>query len=352
MLFEVTDADIQCYTNELKNRLPDRIIDCHTHVKTIPNVKVGESHDNRLVSWPALVANTNPIEDLQETYRLMFPEQRVTPLIFSGVQPIDKINELNSCTREAAAKADVPSLLYVHPSRKPEDLENQLKAEKRQGIKVYLNNAPSYLPGEEVRIFDFLPPAHLEVLNSLGLIVMLHIPRPARLRDPVNIAQILEIEANYPDLHLILAHLGRAYCEEDVGDALNILSKTERLVFDVSANTNSWVFARAMETLGPKRLLFGSDLPIARMRMRRTCENGIYVNVVPKGLYGDVSGDRNMREAEADEAEQLTFFLYEEIKSILRAADETGLTESDLEDLFYNNAKSRIEASGYIFKDA
>jgi uncharacterized protein len=349
VLFDVKEADTHCYANKLRDRLPSRIIDCHTHVRTIPSSQAGTGKDTRLVSWPSLVAETNPIEDLMETYRLMFPDRQVTPLIFSGVQPIDRIDDLNACTLEAAGRTGVPSLLYVHPGMKPELLEQRLKAEGRQGIKVYLNNAPSYLPKDEIRIFDFLPPAHLEVVDSLGLIVMLHIPRSARLRDPVNIAQILEIEERYQNLHLVLAHVGRAYCREDVGGALEALSATERLVLDVSANTNAWVFARAIEALGPKRLLFGSDLPIARMRMRRICENGTYINIVPKGLYGDVSADKNMREVDGDEAERLTFFLYEEIKAILAAADETGLRESDLEDLFYNNARLRIEAAGFTF---
>jgi uncharacterized protein len=349
MLFKAKEVDIRCYEDELRDRLPSRIIDCHTHVTTIPSSQEGPGKDERLVSWPALVAKINPIEDLMETYSLMFPDKQVTPLIFSGVDPVDRIDELNAYSLEASRKAHVPSLLYVHPSLDPQMLEERLKSENRQGIKVYLNNAPSYIPPNEIRVFDFLPREHLEVINSLGLIAMLHVPRSARLRDPVNIAQILEIEERYKDLHLILAHVGRAYCNEDVGDALEILSKTERLTADISANTNAWVFARAIETLGSKRLLFGSDLPITRMRMRRICENGIYINVVPKGLYGDVSGDKNMREAEGQEAERLTFFLYEEIKAILAAADETGLTEGNLEDLFYNNARMRIEAAGFAF---
>ena len=351
MLFELKEADTQCYANELRDRLPSRIVDCHTHVATIPSSQVGPGKDSRLVSWPSRVAETNPIKDLVETYRLMFPDQQVTPLIFSGVQPVDRIDDLNAYTREAAEKADIPSLLYVHPAMKPELLERRLTSEGRQGIKVYLNNSPSYLPPDEIRIFDFLTPAHLEVIDSLGLIVMLHIPRSARLRDPVNIAQILEIEERYKNLHLILAHVGRAYCNEDVGDALEVLSGTERLAFDVSANTNAWVFARALEALGPKRLIFGSDLPIARMRMRRICENGTYINIVPKGLYGDVSGDKNMREVDGQEADRLTFFLYEEIKAILTAADEVGLGDIDLEDLFYHNARLRIEAAGFRFPD-
>ena len=36
---------------------------------------------------------------------------------------------------------------------------------------------------------------------------MLHIPRNGRLRDPVNLAQMLDIEARYPKLQLIVAML-------------------------------------------------------------------------------------------------------------------------------------------------
>ena len=173
---------------------------------------------------------------------------------------------------------------------------------------------------------------------------MLHIPRDARLRDPVNLAQILEIESRYPGIQVILAHVGRAYCNEDVGNAFDVLKDTERLVVDFSANTNGWVFEQLIRALGPKRVLFGSDLPILRMRMRRICENGIYINLVPKGLYGDVSGDPNMREVSGGEAAGLTLFMYEELLAFRQAAENTGLSPADLEDVFYNNSVDVIEA--------
>ena len=136
-----------------------------------------------------------------------------------------------------------------------------------------------------------------------------------------------------------------------MGDAFTVLGKTKNLVFDFSANTNAWVFARALEAVGPKRMLFGSDLPITRMRMKRICVNGTYINVVPKGLYGDVSGDKNMREVEGPEAEALSFFMYEEIAAFLDAARQTGLGAADLEDAFYNNARRVLESAGYRFPD-
>jgi len=132
--------------------------------------------------------------------------------------------------------------------------------------------------------------------------------------------------------------VGRAYCPEDVGNAFEVLSNTKNMVFDFSANTNQLVFERLIEAVGPKRILFGSDMPILRMRARRICENGIYVNLVPKGLYGDVSGDIHMREVDDAQSENITFFMYEEIAAFKQAAATANLKKDDIEDIFYNNA--------------
>ena len=176
---------------------------------------------------------------------------------------------------------------------------------------------------------------------------MLHIPRDGRLRDPVNLAQMLEIERDYPNLKLIIAHVGRAYCNHDIGNAFEVLKASKTMYFDFSANTNDGVFEKLIRAVGPKRILFGTDMPILRMRMRRICEGGRYVNLVPRGLYGDVSGDRNMREVDPPEADRLTFFLYEELAAFKRAAAATGLSQADLEDVFFNTAVRLIRQAGF-----
>lgn len=348
-LFEIKEVDTRYYQEHLADFLPEKMIDVHTHVykKEVRGTEIPK--EQRLVSWPSMVAEEDPIEDLMETYRLMFPGKKVTPCIFPTVQPKDKIDEMNDYARKCATEYNLPALLYVHPSWPTEELEQKLTGGKYQGIKVYLNLSPSYIPGDQIRIFDYCTPEHLSVIDNLGLLVMLHIPRPGRLGDPVNIAQILEIEQRYTNLNLILAHVGRAYCKADAGNAFDLLGKTECLVFDFSANTNAWVFGRALEAVGPKRMLFGSDLPVSRMRMRRICKEGIYVNLVPRGLYGDVSGDKNMGELDGKEAEALSFFMYEEIKAMKDAAGEIGLNTLDIEDIFYNNARRIIESTGFSF---
>lgn len=365
-LFEVKPVDRAFYAERIRDFLPDQLIDVHCHVWTNPGGEPGGEQrgrrsceqareqaggpgqgqvekpktrpNDRVQSWPSRVASQNPIEDLTETYRLMFPDRQVSALIFGTAANATDLEAGNDYVRQAAGKAGYPALMVTPPGMDAEAFEERVVAGGFLGAKVYLTLAPEHLKADEICIFDFLPHHLLEVLNRRGWVVMLHIPRSARLRDPVNLEQMLEIEQRYPNAKVIIAHVGRAYCIEDVGNAFEVLSRTQKLVFDISANSNQQVFEQLIGAVGPKRILFGSDLPILRMRTRRICECGRYVNLVPRGLYGDVSADPHMRELDGDEAEALTFFLYEEIDAFRRAAANTGLLPSDIEDVFYRNA--------------
>jgi len=344
-LFEVKDADRRFYEERLRGFLPSKLIDIHTHVGKKELYQRPEDAKEKTVSWPSRVAEENPIEDLFETYRLMFPDKKVTPLMFPTLSI--KMDELNRYVSGCSHTRGVPALIFSLPRWDRREFEKRIIEGGFIGAKSYLTAADSSIPADEITIFDFFPHHQLEVMDAHTWIMMLHIPRDKRLRDTKNIEQLLEIDRKYPNLQCVVAHVGRAYCNEDVGDAFDALENTEHLMFDISANTNEWVFEQAIKTVGPKRILFGSDMPILRMRMKRICENGVYINIVPEGLYGDVSDDIHMREAEGEEAEHLTFFMYEEIDAFRRAAENTGLTADDIEDVFYRNAAGMFAKAGY-----
>jgi len=340
-LFAVTAFDQQVYDQQLRDFLPRKIIDVHTHAwrdRDFGRPPRAAKKEQRTVSWPALVARDNSIEDLQETYRLMFPGKSVTPLIFTTVPRGNNLQRLNAYAAQCVRRQNVPALIWSDPRWSAEELERRILAGGFVGAKSYLTMAPPYLPTNEIRCLDFFPPHQLAVHNRHGWAVMLHIPREGRLQDPVNLHQMLEIEREYPRLKLIIAHVGRAYCDHDVGNAFEVLAASKRMYFDFCANTNANVFAQLIRCVGPRRILFGSDLPITRMRMRRVTSGDHYVNWVPKGLYGDVSGDKNMGEVTGAAAAKLTFFLYEQILAFRQAARRTGLTTSDITDVFYRNA--------------
>ncbi len=337
-LVEIKPVDREFYASRVRDFLPAKVVDVHTHILTAEQAKRGEAGGRGLVTWPSRVAAFNPIEDLLETYRLMLPGKSVTAVVFSSPTLATDIDELNAYVSEAAAKHRVPALLLARPEWSAAELEKKILAGGFLGVKVYLNFAPAHIPPAEIRIFDFLPAHQLEMLDRHEWIAMLHIPRPGRLGDPANLADLAEIDRRFPNAQVIVAHVGRAYCPEDVGVAFETLARTKSLRFDISANTNAEVFRQLIDAVGSKRILFGTDLPILRMRMRRICENGRYVNLVPRGLYGDVSGDPHMRELDGADAERLTFFLYEEIDAFRRAAESCGLSRSDVRDVFCDNA--------------
>lgn len=343
-LFEVKPGDARFYEQRLRGFLPERMIDIHTHL-WLDRFIAHKPNDGRTVTWPGRVAKDNSVEDLVETYRLMFPGKQVTPLMF-GTLDAD-LDTMNGYVSDCSRRTGFPSLIFSDPAWTGEDLERRIRAGGFLGVKSYLSLAPAYLPGDEVRIFDFFPPHQLEVLNKHGRIMMLHIPRPGRLKDPVNLGQMLELERKYPGIKVIVAHVGRAYCPEDIGNAFDVLAKTRLMRFDISANTNDEVFERLIRAVGPRRILFGSDLPILRMRMKRICENGRYVNLVPRGLYGDVSGDKNMRDMDPPESDAYTFFMYEEIDAFRRAAERTKMTRSDIDAVFCTNGLDLLHEAGW-----
>ena len=331
------EFDRQVYEAELKNFLPDRIIDCHTHIWRNDFIPKGDANGGAL--WIDRVADELSSEDLLHTLRTFFPNQETTPLVFGGVK--HDLDQCNDYVQKGAEQFGFPTLYRCDYSMAPDELEEKVKQGGFLGLKPYITNCPPYIPIPEIRIFDYLPKEQLEIANKNGWIVMLHIPRSKRLKDEVNLAQLMEIEEKYPNIKLVVAHIGRAYSIEDIGNAFELLKNTKNMLFDFTANLCDDAIRACIEAVGTKRLMFGSDLPIANMRMYRITENGIYYNIVPRGMYGDVSDDPHMREVDDP---NITVMTYEQLRAFKRCALELKLTDSQIEDIMYRNAKEMIDS--------
>ena len=155
-LFEVKPVDREFYAKRLRDWLPARIIDAHTHVwlkqfkeRKKPGMK------SRTVSWPSMVADDNPVEDLIETYRLMFPGKSVTPLVFASLAGPKHFDAANDYVGQVAHRHKLPALIFSDPRWTAFDLEDRIRGGGFLGIKSYLTMSPAYLPTAEIRIFDF-----------------------------------------------------------------------------------------------------------------------------------------------------------------------------------------------------
>lgn len=338
-LLNVKPYDTKVYREQIEDFLPDTFIDCHTHIWLDEQNHFCEDTASRSCAWPNMVALDNSVEDLNETNRLLFPGKKVISVLYGQPMITIDLKRNNDYVARCAEANGFPALYISHPSQSAEEVERAVLSHPCfKGLKVYLQFAPGYIPANEIRIYDFLPHEHLALADRHGWVVQLHIARPKRLADPVNYVQIREIEEKYPNLQLIVAHLGRAYADEDLGDALPYLKDMKKTVWDFTANTNAFVMEKVLEMVGPDRFLYGTDFPIFRMKARRTVENGFYINEIPAGSLGDVSSDPHMREIPYPEAEKISFFIYEEIISCKNACNKLGLERQDINKIFYGNA--------------
>ena len=329
--YKKSDYDVKVYEEELSDFLPANIVDSHTHVYTLDCKKPRKGAG----SWPSRVAEDDSIEDIVQTYRDLFPDKKVVPVIFGT--PSGILERTNEYCRVKAKEYIYPALFITHYDMTPEFLEEEVIKGGFQGLKPYCCNCRAGVAGADAEIFDFLPEKHLKVADKYGWKVVLHISKTDRLKNPTNVKQLMEIEQKYPNVKLIVAHIGRAYSPEDFGNAFDTLKNTKNMLFDFSANVLPMATEKCINAVGTKRIIFGTDMPIAKMKMYRVCENGNYINVVPRGLYGDLTNVEHMRETDE---ENITNFTYEIIRGFKKTAEKLGLTKADVADIMcYNAAK-------------
>ena len=337
--FKLTDYDKKVYQEEIDGFLPKKIIDTHTHVyPSFANLEKDVSNGY----WPSKVATDWTIEDANQTYLDLFPNQKVIPVIFGN--PGTNLEVGNDYVSKAGAYYDYPTCFLTDYYMTPEYLEEQVVKGGFKGLKPYFYACRKEVDPREAGIYDYLPHEHLKVADKLGLTCVLHISKEERLKNKQNIHDLMEIEEKYPNVKLIVAHVGRAYAVEDIGDAFETLKHSKKMMFDFCANTLPEATEKCIEAVGTERLLFGTDMPIAKMRMSRVVENGYYINIVPKGLYGDLTGAAHMREVE--DSSNITNFTYEIIRGFKKTAEKLSLSKKDIENIFFNNAAKLYNVKG------
>ena len=107
MIFPLKDVDRRFYQEHLAGFLPSKMVDIHTHV-WLKAFRVPMPADTRGQTWPRHVAEDNAIEDLLETYRLLLPEQEVTPLIFGWPERDADMEQTNAYTSRVARQHNLP----------------------------------------------------------------------------------------------------------------------------------------------------------------------------------------------------------------------------------------------------
>jgi len=340
-VWNYSDVDRAFWQEHFEPWLPRRLIDAHTHIARPAHRLQPMTDAMRRQYWVNELFEPIEAADAERCHRTVFPQREVSCLAF-GMPDLDfDLDAGNAFLQQECPLRGWHSLAVIRPQWSQEKIAALLDAPGVIGVKPYYSlisvNRETRDAHLEASIFDFLPHHVLEVVNDRHGWVTLHVPKAARLGHPDNLREVRELRRRYPAISLVIAHLGRCYTEPHALEALPALADDPGLFFDTSAVLNPASHRVALQHLGPRRLVYGSDNPIFYMRGRRQYQDRSYVNRTSYPFHFN-----RERESAAVEA-RYTLFMYEDLLGLKQACAALGLTDrQDLEAIFHDNAARLI----------
>lgn len=330
----LNDLDRRIWEEELDEFVPAQVFDAHTHIyrwafHTDPDKENGPyvrfvGDEFREVTWDYIESIDALLMPGRSVRRLSFP------FPFANGCDFEASNEF--IAGEVNGHEPSGALMLVHPGMSAEDIETAVARHGFLGLKPYRFFS---VTGDAVhcRIADFLPQHQIAVASRLGLIVMMHLSRPAGISDPGNLDDLERYAVQFPGVKWVLAHCARAYAAWPIERAGKRLRDLPGTWFDTSSVCEAEAIDALIETVGIERVMYGSDdVPVGVLR-------GKYVAFGHAWAY---LSETNHRLSLVHCDGRMTFTRYEQLRAMRRAAKYQGLSKSEIAALFHDNAARLI----------
>jgi predicted TIM-barrel fold metal-dependent hydrolase len=327
------------YQAEIAPVLPPVVLDFHTHTWSADNWKE-KPWDTEKSGGRYMVTNAfYPPEQLLADGRACFPDRVYEAVCFG--YPTPAVNwEADTAYVAAAAREHkgLWPLLLAGPALgvTREGYEQALDAGGFHGFKVFLNwYGDNY---GNTRIEDMFGPAELTLMNERGLVVMLHVPRSGRLADPEIQAGVRWLASECPQAKIVLAHCGRCYMPAEMKAAIGCLRGLDNVWMDTSMVMDPVAIQIALNEIGPGRLLFATDFPVAAMRGRRVRVLDHWVDVV-------LSGYPPSAYRVTGEGFNAGYMAWEIVLAIRWAAELAGIRDAERDGIFHDNGMALLRGA-------
>jgi glutamate-1-semialdehyde 2,1-aminomutase len=336
--FVYDDVDAKVWREELDPFLPERLFDVHGHVY-LKGHRPSAEDEKPDPSMPRVV-DEYPHEVFASVHRTLFPGREVRALVFGSVDAKVDLDSTNAYVRDAARTHGWDALMVPSLGDDAETLLAKVREGGFLGFKPYWTFAAEKrgIPQNDVTLEDMIPAGVREAADRGGLIIMTHIPRAGRLADPVNISGLRKLCADAPRAKIVLAHFGRSYFPEAVGDGL-ILADLDNLYPELSFVQDWEVVEMVLGAFDRRKVLFGLDLPTAQEKGKMIGINGQrhFFTKRPHAWSAHVEpGAYEVR---------CTLFAYEVCRAIRKAAERLKLSRDEVEDVFCRNAERLVDAA-------
>ena len=320
----LTDRDRELIRTRLEKFIPEEIYDIHTH----PYNPEHFSSD----AWPFLkdVGILGCEKHRSEIQRYM-PSKMIHGLYFGMPHRSADRNEMNKWVREETIMNGSTlslSLKVVAPSDDPKLIAHELRTGMFCGLKVYhiYSSRPDTM---NASVTEYAPEWMWEILHENKGVLMLHIVRNGAIDDKDNQSELQRLCKKYSKVKLVLAHIARSFNYRNGRNGLHSLADFDNVVVDTSAICETESFKAALKAFGPRRILWGSDFAVSELRGRCVTTGAYFYWLHPDILNG--------KQKPATDNE-MTLVGIESLLCLREMCDDAGLTESDIKDLFLNNA--------------
>jgi glutamate-1-semialdehyde 2,1-aminomutase len=318
--WELRDYDQAFFEKELNTFVPDRVFDAHAHLYR----QADWGFNHATAHGPAVVG----MDEFQRQIEWITPG-RSTAGLFFGVAFNDGFRDANAfVAAEVAQGRESLGHMLVSPYQDPEEMREAGKRGGFRGIKVYhlfLRERPTW----NADMAQFLVEDHVRVAHEEGWSITLHIMKARSLADPQNLETIIDYCTRYPNIRMILAHAGRGFNVHHTIEGVGALRGLPNVWFDSSAVTEAGAFEAIVETMGHRRLMWGSDFPISHLRGRCIAIGDQFVWLYEDTLQWDTILPHPI---------QPLLVGHESLRALKLAATRLKLSDTQIEDIFYGNA--------------
>jgi len=309
----------------LQRRLPEIVFDAHAHLYRTESLDVA----------PGSIWNDGPDEVDVPTWRShvgrQVGEDRLAGGLFlpAPLAPPQRIDDVNRwIIQHTADHPGVRATALVTPGMAPDAVGPFLSRPHFAGFKpyhLYSVSRPTFdsVPG------DFIPAWAWQLADEHGLVIVLHAVRAGAMADPENIRYVREHCERFGNARLLLAHAGRAFHAPNASRGAEALCGLSNVWYDTSGICEAEPLRALLDAVGPRRVMWGSDLPVSEMRGRCVTAGDGFVWMTADALDAD----------KASLPCRLWPVGLESLRALLTAAQETGMNRQDLRDLFADNAR-------------
>jgi hypothetical protein len=331
------------WKNELSGWMPDTVFDAHVHLN--PAEVMGDISLERSQS-PLTTFRSLTWEQAFQWYKYLYSGKTIEGLIAFPL-PLKEINisAANQYIIDLMKRHSIlKGFLLAHPTDAGYTIRQFKVAIKQNirftGVKPYFDllgksNDKTVMP-------EFIPKDLLAFMNQQHLVLMLHTSGTG-MNDLNSQIFVRSIAETYPNIKIILAHMGRYLQVQDFMDffSTDILDYPS-IFLDCSSASRVEVYDAVLSRRDIwSRLLFASDIPFALITGEEYWSPTTGPILITRDTYR--WSDKSLQEKFRDLAEKMTYNTYHVLKAVKDAVTNLHLDsaeERELKEMFFlKNAK-------------